>query len=83
LSAFLSFLLIIGYLKYPRLKERPGDLIAGISATNMILSIHWTVMYWDQDLKNNNEGCFINGIVALSSGFANYLYNVAFVSYLN
>lgn len=82
ISTILSFFLVFGYLKYKKLKERPGDIIASLAATNLILSVHWMIMYWYPNLYSDNEGCFINGIIALFVGFANYLYNVAFVLYL-
>lgn len=81
ISGYLSLLLIIGYVKYPKMRERPGDLILGIAFTNLILSFHW---FFSELIPALGEdcGCLANGIVAVSAGFANYVYNLSFVFYL-
>jgi len=82
ISGYLSLMLIIGYIKYPKMRERPGDLILGIAATNLILSFHWFLSERFPDDLGTGCGCLSNGIVAVSAGFANYVYNLSFIFYL-
>ena len=83
LSAYLSLMLIIGYFKFKNLRKSPGELILSIAVTNLILNIHWTLSVLFPDLKTEVIPCEVNAYIALFTGFANYIYNIGFVYYLN
>lgn len=86
-SFFLSLLLIIGFLKYHRLRERPGDLVLMISISGLFLSLHWvlTALFSGKifvDLSNEAAFCKPNAFISVTCGAMTYLYNLGFCIYL-
>lgn len=80
-SAYLSLLLIIGFFKFKSMRERPGDLILGISVSNFILCIYWTLSMSISELDIGCS-CYATGIIASFNGFANYIYSIGLLFYL-
>ena len=82
-----SLLLCIGFIKYKRLRQPPGDLIFGISVAELMLSSHWIVssvfskgVY--MDLSNDCAFCITNAVFSTSAGFLEYCYNICMCIYL-
>ena len=41
IAILLTLILILSFIKYKKLRKRPGDIILAISIAEMISSIHW------------------------------------------
>lgn len=86
LSLILSFILIVGFLRYKKLRESPGDLVLMISIGGFLLSCHWVISavysgHLLPDLSNDPDFCIPNAIVSVACGSLIYLYNVIYCIY--
>lgn len=87
MSFCLSLLLVLGFIKYNKLRDRPGDIIFMISLSGLFLSLHWVVSalfsdYFFGDLSNNYAFCWSNALVSVFFGSLTYSYNIGFCVYL-
>ena len=80
--------IILTFIKYPKMREPPGDIILGISISEFVLTIHWMVssgyfLTFPYDPpKSNGKFCQANAIFSMSAGSFEFLYNCAFCVYV-
>ena len=84
-----SGLLIVGFLKYKKLRTSGGDMVFGISVAEFILNTHWIISSifskdfpGTPDLSTDCTFCFANSIFSVFAGFLEFLYNVFLCRYL-
>jgi len=81
ITTITSLILIITHLYQKKLRQPPGDLIIGISASNLMLAIHWSIVHSYPSFRFGC-GCFFNGILGVFGGFANFFYNLGFIIHM-
>ena len=86
--ALVSTLFIIfTFIKYPKMREPPGDILLGISLSEFVLTIHWMLfgarrIYEETPPGTESTFCIANAIFSMCAGIFEYLYNCAFCFYL-
>ena len=82
-----TLFIIITFIKYPKMREPPGDILLGISLSEFVLTIHWmlfgaTRISYEKPVKTKEIFCTANAIFSMCAGIFEYLYNCAFCFYL-
>lgn len=82
-----TLFIIITFIKYPKMREPPGDILLGISLNEFILTIHWMLfgarrIYDENPTKTKDSFCTANAIFSMCAGIFEYLYNCAFCFFL-
>lgn len=82
IAILASSFLIIGYFRFKKLRKQPGDLILGISISDLILSIQWIILALFPEDVNDSAFCTTIGLFGTFAGYNEYMYNVMFCIYL-
>jgi len=82
LTAFITFFLIFGSVRFKQLRKQPGDLVIAIAINDFILSVHWIVLAVQPTNINDQDFCRTLGGIGTFAGMTSFLYNVSFSIYL-
>lgn len=88
LSLVSTSFVIITFILYKEMREPPGDILLGISISELILTIHWMISsgYFflcpEEPPKSASPFCFWNSVFGLMAGTAEYVYNCIFCIFL-
>lgn len=85
---FSTLFIILTFVKYPQMREPPGDIILGISISEFVLTIHWMISagrfltYPDEPPESEGTFCKTNAIFSMMAGTFEFLYNCCFCIYV-
>lgn len=81
---FSTSFIILTFIKYPQMREPPGDIILGISISESILTIHWILSagrfltYPGDPPVSSGQFCQFNAFFSMIAGAFEFLYNCCF-----
>jgi len=77
-----SLFLIVGFIRFKELRKPPGDIILGISLSDLVLSAHWIVIaIWPKQVADPTF-CTTIGIFSTTAGINEFLYNLSFCFFM-